>query len=153
MVPSVYYNTTGVFNNNGVHQRPEICGYLRFDTIGGFDPNHLANMAGRIYECAEPSVWSGYNKLLCRRIVNSKAGPEFFVVVVRSRDVGRLPVGSYGWRSRDTWLLSFSECGALQEGMLLMRIGGWIRTAMGNLVLHPSLASRSLARLVQDNEE
>ena len=80
MVPSVYYNTTGVFNNNGVHQRPEICGYLRFDTIGGFDPNHLANMAGRIYECAEPSVWSGYNKLLCRRIVNSKAGPEFFVV-------------------------------------------------------------------------
>jgi len=153
LVPPVYYNTTGISTNNGVHQRPEICGYVRFDTIGGFDPNCPANMIGRVFECAEPAVWSGCNKLLCRRILNSIAVPDSFVVVVKSRDVGRLPVGSDGWRSQDTWLLSFSQSGELQEAMLLMPIGGWIRATLGTLILRPLLVCRSQARLELDKTE
>ena len=153
LVSPVYYNTTGVSANDGVHQRPEICGYLRFDTIGGFEPNYLAKIIGRVFECAEPSVWSGYNKLLCRRILNSTAVPDAFVVVVRSRDAGRLPVGTDGWRSQDTWLISFSESRELQEAMLLMPIGGWIRAAVGTLILRPSLLCRSRAGLEVDKKE
>ena len=37
--PAVYYNTTGVMVKSGVRQRPQICGYARFDAIGGFNPN------------------------------------------------------------------------------------------------------------------
>jgi len=149
----VYYNTTGISANNGVHQRPEICGYVRFDTIGGFDPHCLAKMTSRVFECAEPSVWSGCNKLLCRRILNSTAVPDSFVVVVKSRDVGRLPVGSDGWRSQDTWLISFSESREQQEAMLLMPIDGWIRATVGTLILRPSLLCRSRAGLELDKKE
>jgi len=60
----VYYNTTGVVMNSNVRQRPQICGYARFDAVGGFDPNHLSKMIDRVFECAEPSVWMGCNKLL-----------------------------------------------------------------------------------------
>ena len=71
LIGAVYYNTTGVAVRGKVRQRPQICGYARFDTVGGFDPNHPSRMIGRVFECAEPSVWMGHNKLLFRRILSA----------------------------------------------------------------------------------
>ena len=144
----VYYNTTGVLVHANVRQRPQICGYARFDTIGGFDPNHPSRMLGRVFECAEPCVWMGYNKLLFRRILNAGECPDCFLVVAKSELVGRLPVGEHNWRSRNSWLLSLSESGGQQEAMLLMSIGDWIRTSLGNFVLEPHAIPGSLPRLV-----
>jgi hypothetical protein len=42
---AVYYNTTVVVVNGNVRQRPKICGYARFDVIGGFDPNHPCELS------------------------------------------------------------------------------------------------------------
>src|SRR6266536_5772771 len=58
---AVYYNTTGVIVRGNVRQRPQICGYARFDAVGGFNPNFPARMINRVFECAEPSVWMGFN--------------------------------------------------------------------------------------------
>ena len=44
--PAVYYNTTGIILKSGVRQRPQICGYARFDAIGGFNPNYPSKMIG-----------------------------------------------------------------------------------------------------------
>jgi hypothetical protein len=131
----VYYNTIGVVVNGIVRQRPRICGYARFDAVGGFDPNHPSRMIHRVFECAEPSVWMGYNKLLFRRILKKCDHPDCFLVIVGSSLMGRLTVGTEDWRSPDTWLLSFSECPNQQEIMLLMPIGGWIRSDIGRFVL------------------
>jgi hypothetical protein len=134
-VQPVYYNTTGVEVNGRVRQRPQICGYARFDAVGGFDPNHLSSMINRVFECAEPSVWMGCNKLLFERVLTARKRPDQFLVVARSDVTGRLLVGTPGWRSADTWLLSFSECATQQEAMLLMTVDSWIAGSLGQFVL------------------
>jgi hypothetical protein len=140
----VYYNTTGVLVHGNVRQRPQICGYARFDTVGGFDPNHPSRMIGRVFECAEPTVWMGSNKLLFKRILNTGERPDRFLISVKSALVGQLAVGEQGWRSGDVWLLSFSESAEQQESMLLMSIGEWVRTRLGVFVLEPCGRSDSL---------
>jgi hypothetical protein len=144
----VYYNTTGVLVHGNVRQRPQICGYARFDTIGGFDPNHPSRMIGRVFECAEPAVWMGSNKLLFKRILNAGERTDRFLISVSSALVGQLAVGEQEWRSGDAWLLSFSECAGQQESMLLMSIGQWVRTSLGLFVLEPGGRNDSLARVV-----
>lgn len=144
----VYFNTTGVLLHGNVRQRPRICGYARFDTLGGFDPNHPSRMIGRVFECAEPTVWMGSNKLLFRRILNKGERPDRFLVATNSALVGQLAVGEQSWRSNGVWLLSFSECTGQQETMLLMSIGQWVRTSLGLFVLETSGRNDSSARLV-----
>ena len=144
---AVYYNTTGITVNGHIRQRPQICGYARFDTIGGFDPNRLSGMLGRVFECADRSVWMGCNKLLFRRILSRGECPDCFLVVAKSEFVGQLLVGKQDWRSPETRLLSFSESVGQQEAMLLMSIGDWIRSSLGHLVLAPSRIGRPLACL------
>jgi len=147
----VYYNTTGIVVNSNVRQRPQICGYARFDAVGGFDPNRLSRMINRVFECAEPSVWVGYNKLLFKRMLTAGERPDRFFVVVRPELTGVLEVGTAGWRSPDTWLLSFSECEQQQETMLLMPAYGWVVGQLGRFVLEPSERRPWTARLVLNN--
>lgn len=144
----VYYNTTGIAVNGRIRQRPQICGYARFDMIGGFDPNCLSKMTGRSFECAEPSVWLGCNKLLFRRILNVGECPDRFLVAPCSALTGQLAVGQQGWRSDGVWILSLSECAGQQESLLLMSIGEWVRTNVGLLVLESCGRPSALARLV-----
>jgi hypothetical protein len=143
----VYYNTTGVAVDGAVRQRPQILGYARFDTVGGFDPIHLSGMIGRIFECTEPSVWMGHNKLLFRRIVKDWERPDRFLVVARSALTGDLALGTEGWRSSDTWLLSLSGYAEQEEAMLLMPLGGWIQSSLGLFTLEASQLRRGFARL------
>ena len=144
----VFYNTTGVAIAGTVRQRPKITGYARFHARGGFDPNHPVRMIGRVFECAEPSVWQGDNKLLFQRALRAPERPDSFLVVVRPALCGALKVGSPEWRSADTWLLSFSECGSQQEAMLLMPAHGWIQTELGRFVLQAEVRRPWIARLV-----
>ena len=51
-------------------------------------------MINRVFECAEPSVWMGYNKLLFKRMVTVGERPDWFLVVVRSEVTGTLSVGT-----------------------------------------------------------
>ena len=144
----VYYNTTGVLANGTLRLRPQICGYARFDTVGGFDPNHLSRMINRVFECAEPSVWMGCNKLLFRRLLNVGERPDRFLLATNSAFVGQFAVGRQAWRCEDVWLLSFSECAAQQESMLLMSVGQWVRTSVGLFALEPCETNPALARLM-----
>jgi hypothetical protein len=109
---AAYFNTTGVQVGNEIRQRPKITGYARFIGRGGFDPNRLSGMIGRVFECAEPCVWQGANKLLFMRTLSAPSKPDRFLVVLRNAIHGALKVGSQNWRSADTWLISFSECRA-----------------------------------------
>ena len=143
----VYYNTTGVVVKGSVHQRPQICGYARFDAIGGFNPNCPRRMIDRVFECAEPSVWMGCNKLLFRRLLGAGLRPDRFLVVATSERMGHMGVGTERWKSSDAWLLSFSECAGNQEVMLLMGGQDWIRSDLGRFVLKPSELRPWSARL------
>ena len=149
----VYYNTTGVVVGGEVRQRPQICGYARFDAVGGFNPNFPSRMINHVFECAEPSVWMGYNKLLFKRMLTKGERPDCFLVGVRQELTGVLAVGTSEWRSSDTWLLSFSACAQEQEGLFLMRAYSWIRSHLGRFVLEPSERQPWMARLVLSRGE
>jgi hypothetical protein len=120
---------------------------VRFNGVGGFDPNHPLGMINSVFECAEPCVWQGQNKVLFKRMLSTPQQPDYFMVVVRSSEVGHLDVGSPSWRSEGTLLISFSECRDKQEAMLLMPAGSWLRTDLGNFVLKPFISWPWSARL------
>jgi hypothetical protein len=144
----VFYNTTGVEIAGTIRQRPQIAGYARFHTSSGFDPHHPSRAVGRVFECAEPCVWKGNNKLLFERVLSAPEKPDRFLVVVRSKLNGLLSVGTSNWRCRDTWLIAISESAHEQEAMLLMPACGWIRTSLGHFVVESEIRWPWIARLV-----
>ncbi len=144
---AAYFNTTGVPVNGRVRTRPKIVGHVRFNGVGSFDPNHPLAMINSVFECAEPCVWQGQNKVLFKRMLPTPRQPDYFLVVVRSPEIGYLDVGSPAWRSEGTLLISFSECRDQQEAMLLMPPDGWLRTDLGKFVLRPFVSWPWSARL------
>jgi len=144
----VYYNTTGIVVNGKIRPRAKICGYLRFDMIGGFDAQHPFRMIHRVFECAGPSMWNGCNKLLFKRIVGDKQSPDRYLVVVRSDVTGHLPVGEEAWRSPESWLIAFSEGAGQQEALVLLASNDWIRTDLGTFLLKTPEQRPTEARLV-----
>ena len=148
LTDTAYYNTTGVSVSGITRQRPKIIGYARFNGIGGFDPNHPSRMINRVFECADPCVWQGQNKLLFKRMLHAPEKPDGFLVVVRPEVTGVLSVGSTNWRSDDSWLIAFSEGRVEQEAMLLLPAYGWIQTELGRFVLEPLTGRPWVGRLV-----
>lgn len=147
---AAYFNTTGVCVNGKIRTRPQIAGHVRFNGVDGFDPNRLLTMINNVFECAEPCIWNGQNKVFFKRRLRTPQEPDSFLVVAKSREVGHLDVGSLAWRAEGTLLISFSECRDEQEAMLLMPSGSWLRTDVGEFALQP-LASRPWSRRLQLN--
>ncbi len=145
---AVYYNTSGVHVGGAVRQRPQIAGYARFHAVSGFDPTHPARMIHRVFECADPDIWQGQNKLLFRRLLSAPQKPDAYLTVLRPELTGALTVGKPGWRSPDTWLLSFSEDRQRQEALLLMTGQSWVEAELGRFVLQVAEQKPWVARLV-----
>ena len=61
---AAYYNTTGVPVNGTIRTRTKVAGHARFNSVGGFDPNCPQRMVNRVFDCDEPCVWQGQNKIL-----------------------------------------------------------------------------------------
>jgi len=144
---AAFFNTTGVPVDGKIRTRPKIVGHVRFNGIGGFNPNRPLSMINTVFECAEPCVWQGQNKILFERKLPAPQQPDYYLVVVRACEIGHLEVGSPAWRSEGTLLISFSECREQQEAMLLMPPGSWLRTAVGQFVLRPFISWPWSARL------
>ena len=144
---AAYFNTTGVPVGGAIRTRPRIVGHVRFNGVGGFNPHHPLGMINSVFECADPCTWQGQNKVLFRRRLSAPQEPDYFLVVVRTNDIGHLDVGSPAWRSEGTFLISFSECRDQQEAMLLMPKESWLRTEIGIFVLRPFISWPWSARL------
>ena len=143
---AAYYNTTGVMVDGRLCTRPRIIGHIRFNGTGGFDPNYPVKMIGRVFDCEEPCMWQGQNKVLFKAVVAPRK-PDRFLVVVRSPEVGRLLVGEHNWSSDDVWVIALSEYQEEQEAMLLMVPHGWLRTSVGRYSLGPLVTQPWRARL------
>lgn len=147
---AAFFNTTGVSVNGKIRTRPKIIGHVRFNGVGGFDPNYPLRMLNAVFECSEPCIWKGQNKVLFKRMLPAPQQPDYFLVVVKSSEVSHIDVGSPAWRSEGTLLISFSECRDQQEAMLLMPPGGWLRTDLGRFALRPFVNWPWSARLELD---
>ena len=144
---AAYYNTTGVPVEGTIRTRSKIAGHARFHSTGGFNPNYPQRLINRVFECDEPCVWQGQNKIFFKYMVAAAREPDFYLVVARQSEIGRLHVGDYGWKSDNGVLISFSECCDEQECMVLLPPTGWIRSDVGTYILQAAPARRWIARL------
>ena len=144
---AAFFNTTGVPVDGKIRTRPKIVGHVRFNGIGGIDPDRPLGMINTVFECAEPCIWQGQNKVLFERRLPAPQHPDYYLVVVRACEIGHLDVGSPAWRSEGTLLISFSECRNQQEAMLLMPPGSWLRSEVGKFALRPFISWPWSARL------
>ncbi len=83
---TAYFNTTGVMVNGKIVRHRKLAGHARFNGAGGFNANHPSRMVGKVFECDEPCVWNGQNKVFFRHVVPRPARPDCFLVVVGSQD-------------------------------------------------------------------
>ena len=135
---AAYYNTTGVPVEGTIRTRLKVAGYARFNSTGGFNPNYPQRMVNHVFECDEPCVWQGQNKVFFKHMLAASQEPDFFLVVARQTEIGRLHIGESGWKCDDGLLISLSECGNEQECMLLLPAYGWIRGDVGTYMLQPT---------------
>jgi len=135
---AAYYNTTGVEVNGTLRTRPRVIGHARFNGAGGFNPNHPSRMINRVFECDEPTVWQGQNKVLFKRLLRTAQQPDRFLVVVHPVEAGHIELAGGTWKSEDSMLISLSESRDQQEAMLLMPAYGWLRSELGTFFLEPS---------------
>ena len=126
-----YYNTTGVMVDGKLRTRSSIVGHVRFNGVGGFNANYPARMIGRVFECAEPCLWRGQNKILFKTLLPPRTLADRYLVVMRAAEIGRLRVGEPAWCSEDVWVIALSESLNDQEAMLLMAAAGSLRTSVG----------------------
>jgi hypothetical protein len=91
-------------------------------------------MIGSVFECG-PYIWNGQNKVFFGRRIPCPVLPEYFLVVWTAREVGHVAVGSPGWKSEDSLLISFSVWRDEQEAMLLMRPDAWVQTRLGRVIV------------------
>lgn len=137
---AAYFNTTGVCVNGRVAPHRKIAGHVRFNGVGGFNPYYPQRSVGSIFECEEPCIWNGQNKVFFGRRLDHVQRPDYFLVVIRSAESGLVKVGAPSWKSDSTSLISFSEWRAHQELMLLGPSGGWVQTSLGRLILGETAA-------------
>ncbi len=146
-VRAAYYNTTGVPVNGMIRTRPKIVGHARFNGVGGFNPNYPWRMINQVFECEDPCIWQGQNKVFFKRMLATPQRPQSFLVAVRPEHVGHLDLTRDTWKSDAGLLVSFSEWHDQQETMLLMPEYSWIRSDLGTFFLEPSLAQPWTAQL------
>ncbi len=146
---AAYFNTTGVMVNERIVPHRKIAGHVRFNGVGGLNPNYPDRMVGKVFECDEPCIWNGQNKVFFRHPLRPEP-PDRFLVVIKSGEFGCLHVGAEGWKSEETLLISFSEWRDQQEGMLLMPPGNWVRTDLGRAVLMAGLVPWGASLKLED---
>ena len=147
LMRAAYFNTTGVLIDGKIRTRPKIIGHARFNGIGGFNPNYLSRLINRVFECAEPCIWQGQNKVLFKRMLDAPQTPDYFLEIFTQDHVGRFDVGAEAWKSDDALLLSFSEWRDQQEAMLLMPAHAWLRSVLGTFCVEPSASKPWIAEL------
>lgn len=144
---AAYFNTTGIYVDGHVVRHRKIAGHARFNGVGGFNPYYPQRAVGSVFECDEPSIWNGQNKVFFERRLVHPQTPDYFLVVVRSGEFGYVDVGAPGWKSGGCLLISFSEWQDQQELMLLAPPDGWVRTILGRGAVHSDVARPWSARL------
>jgi hypothetical protein len=133
---SAFYNTTGITTAGRLRHRSRIFGQLRFNEVGGFNPEHLERNVGKVFEARVPAERST-RCILLHHLLSQWAVPDFYLFVVDSSRTGELVIENEGWKSDGVMLVSLSQIGNRQEAMLLMPIHSWIRGQLGLFVVEP----------------
>src|SRR5574340_647601 len=124
---AAFYNTTGVPVGEKIRARSRIDGFARFNGSSGFTPHDPARMLNRLFDCAEPCTRNDGGHVLFERLAGTVRTPDCYLVTTRDELTGWVDVDSGSWKSRECFLIAFSQSDLHQEAMLLMPAFGWVR--------------------------
>ena len=134
---TAFYNTTGIVVDGRLRHRSRLFGQIRFNAIGGFNPQHIEANIGRVFE--SPGLSDGQNScLLVHHLLSQPQPPDCYLFRVSSDVTGVLEIERSGWKSDGVVLISLSQFREEQEAMLLVPIHGWIRGCLGRFAAEPS---------------
>lgn len=137
-VQAAFYNTTGMLVNGRVRYRWLTGGKIRFNSVGGFNPNQPVSSLNRVFECKEPEITAGgWTLVLFKKMLRGPERPDFYLFVVSAEQTGGI---DFRADSVDDQVRSIavSENGYQQEAMLLMPAYSWVRGALGTFYVEPS---------------
>ena len=136
---AAFYNTTGISVNGKLCYRWRIGGKLRFNGLGGFNPNYPLRSLNKVFECKEPEqAIGGWSQILFKRMLNGPERPDFYLFVVNADQTGQLDICSESWKAQLVQVVAVSGDDERQETMLLMPAYSWIRGNLGTFYAEPS---------------
>ena len=146
---TAYYNSTGVRCGSKIRRHWITAGLIRFNPIGGFNPDLPDRAIGQTFICTDLAYAFGGNRLLFQRTASRYSTPDRYLVVVSNNLHGRLDFTSRVWKSVLSELIAASQLREMQEAMLLMRPDDWVQTSTGLWQLHTPERSRRPPGLVR----
>jgi hypothetical protein len=133
---TAFYNTTGIHVNERPHHRSRVFGQLRFNAVGGFNPDHIESNIGRVFESHDVRQPDS-RCLLLHHLLSRPQRPDFYLFALASDRTGALRIDENGWKSDCVVLVSLSSFREQQEALLLMPAHSWIRGGLGRFVAEP----------------
>jgi hypothetical protein len=130
-----------------IRNRPRVYGVARFNGNSGLRPDCCPRMLYKVFDCEPPCTWNGHKKILFKTLLRRPEKPDTYLVVVKAEQTGGV-IKHGDWLDNKTTLISFSECGADQELMVVMPAYSWVRGTLGTFFLEPVAARSWEARLV-----
>ena len=135
---AAYYNTTGIRVADKLRHRWKVGGDLRFYGVGcGFNPHCPQQALQQTFECYDPVVWQGNNRVSVKRRANTSKS-DYYLIVTTDGQTGGIAVENEDWKAPEVILISFSQWKEQQEIMLLMPAYSWIKGRLGTFFAEPS---------------
>ena len=134
---AAYYNSTGIRAGRKVRRHWVVAGLVRLNGVGTFNPHFPSRSIGQTFVAAEVDYLFGGNRLLLKRRVPNLQPPDWYLAVFSQQLHGRFDFGSAGWKSPGAQVIAASQLRQVQEVLLLMRTGDWVRTNFGFWKLTP----------------
>jgi hypothetical protein len=128
---AAYFNSTGLRAGNKIRRRWIVPGLIRFNGVGGFNPQFPNRSVGVTFECADLAFALGGNRLLFQRKAGPSAQPDYFLVVLSADLHSTFECSAPEWKADSVRVIALSQAGAKQEAMLLMKPLDWVRTRLG----------------------
>ena len=128
---AAYYNSTGVRCGRRVRRHWVVPGLIRFNGVGDFKPDSLDSLLGEIFLCSDLDFLFGGNRLLFIKKMPRNTLPDLHLIVLSGELHGQIDLGASDWRLRQTAVIAASQLRDMQEVMLLMRTGDWVKTTFG----------------------
>ncbi len=128
---AAWFNSTGVRCGGKVRRHWVVPGLVRFNGVSGFNAHRPSRSIGHTFCCSDCAFAFGGNRLLFEKRSDGPAAPDCYLVVVSSEQHGRIDFRSESWKSDGTQVIAASQLREMQESMLLMSAGDWVRTGCG----------------------
>jgi hypothetical protein len=137
---AAYYNSTGVRCGRKVRRHWIVPGLIRFNGMGDFNPRRPHLSLGRTFLTSNLDYLFGGNRLLLKKRIDDNATLDYYLLVVSQDLHGHIDFKSPRWKSTTARVVAASQLRHMQEVMLLMQPGSWIRTTTGAWTLSESRA-------------